>query len=75
MKTDSQLQHDIFVELEHEPIVDSAKINVSVEDGIVTLKGTAESFPGKKAAERAALRVVGVRAVANEIDVPGRFFW
>jgi len=51
MKQDSQLQHDVLAELEYEPTVDAAEIGVSVEDGIVTLNGTARSFPEKWTAE------------------------
>jgi osmotically-inducible protein OsmY len=69
MKTDSQLQHEVLCELEYEPTVDAAEIGVSAADGIVTLNGIVKSFPEKWAAEQAALRIAGVRAVANEIDV------
>jgi osmotically-inducible protein OsmY len=68
MKTDLQLQHAVQAELEWDPMVDTAGIGVSVEDGIVTLTGHTKSYPEKWAAERATLRVKGVRAVANEIE-------
>ena len=69
MKKDSELQHDVLAELEWEPMVDSAEIGVSVGDGIVTLNGTVKNLPEKWAAERATLRIAGVKAVANEIEV------
>jgi len=69
MRTDSQLQHDVLAELEWDPTVDAAKIGVSVEDGVVTLRGAIRSLPEKWEAEKAALRVAGVKAVANEIEV------
>ncbi len=69
MKKDSELQHDVLAELEWEPTVDSAEIGVSVKDGIVTLNGAAKSFPERWTAEEAALRIAGVKAVANEIEV------
>ena len=69
MKKDSELQHDVLAELEWEPMVDPAEIGVSVGDGIVTLNGTVKNLPEKWAAERAALRIAGVKAVANEIEV------
>src|SRR5437588_8726399 len=69
MKTDSELQRDIMDELKWEPSVDAAHIGVSVKDGVVTLSGHVSSYAEKFAAERAAKRVLGVRAVANEIDV------
>lgn len=69
MKTDSQLQHDVSAELEYVPTVDATLVGVSVADGVVTLNGMVKSFPEKWSAEQAALRVAGVRAPANEIEV------
>ena len=67
--TDAELQRDVLDELEWEPSVDAAHIGVSVKDGVVTLTGHVSSYAEKYAAERAAKRVHGVKAVANEIDV------
>lgn len=69
MKTDSQLQHDVMDELEWDPSVDSAEIGVSVSEGVVTLSGTVKSFAEKIAAEKAARRVAGVKALAENIKV------
>lgn len=69
MKTDSQLQHDVIAELEWEPSVDSADIGVAVDKGVVTLSGYVNSYAGKMAAEKAARRVSGVRALAEEVKV------
>jgi len=68
-KTDSQLQHDVIAELEWEPRVDHADIGVAVNDGVVTLSGYVKTYPEKFAAEEAARRVAGVRAIAEEIKV------
>ena len=68
-KSDSQLQRDVTAELEFEPSVDHADIGVSVADGVVTLSGLVKSYAEKMAAERAARRVAGVRALAEEIKV------
>jgi len=67
--TDSELQRDVLDELKWEPTVDAAHIGVAVKDGVVTLSGHVPSYAEKYAAERAAKRVHGVKAVANEIDV------
>jgi osmotically-inducible protein OsmY len=67
--TDSELQRDVLDELKWEPSVDAAHIGVAVKDGVVTLSGHVPSYAEKYAAERAAKRVHGVRAVANEIEV------
>jgi osmotically-inducible protein OsmY len=67
--TDSELQRDVLEELKWEPSVDAAHIGVSVKNGVVTLSGHVPSYAEKYAAERAAKRVHGVKAVANELDV------
>ena len=69
MKTDSELQRDVLDELKWEPSINAAHIGVSVNDGIVTLSGHVTSYWEKYAAERAAKRVYGVKAVANELEV------
>jgi osmotically-inducible protein OsmY len=69
MSRDSQLQQAVIAELGWEPSVDSAHIGVSTHDGVVTLNGHVGNFSQKLAAEKAASRVKGVMAVAEEIDV------
>ena len=69
MKTDSELQQDVMTELKWEPTIKAAEIGVGVRDGVVTLSGYVDSFYKKWAAERAAERVFGVKAVAEEIQV------
>jgi len=69
MKTDQQVQQDVIAELRWEPSVNAANIGVEVKDGIVTLTGHVNSFAEKWDAERAAQRVVGVKALAIEMDV------
>jgi len=63
------IRQQILDELEFDPSIDAAKIAVAVSDGIATLAGTVPSYAEKVAAEQAALRVKGVRAVAQEIKV------
>jgi osmotically-inducible protein OsmY len=67
--TDVSLRQDIIDELDFEPAVNSAHIGVAVADGVVTLSGHVGSYAEKIAAENAARRVKGVRAIAQEIDV------
>jgi osmotically-inducible protein OsmY len=69
MKTDAELQQDVMNELQWEPTLKAAEIGVAVKDGVVTLSGYVDSYVKKWAAERAAARVFGVRAVAEEIQV------
>jgi osmotically-inducible protein OsmY len=67
--TDSEIQQDVLRELEWEPSVNAANVGVSVRDGVVTLRGWVPSYAEKFAAEEAAKRVHGVRAVANDLEV------
>lgn len=69
MKNDAQLKQDVENELRWEPSVDAAEIGVSVKNGVVELDGHVDSYYEKCSAESAALRVGGVKAVANELKV------
>jgi osmotically-inducible protein OsmY len=69
MSQDKQLQESVMFELGWEPSIDAAQIGVAANAGVVTLTGHVQSFPEKVAAERAAARVKGVKAVAEEIEV------
>jgi osmotically-inducible protein OsmY len=69
MKSDAQLQKDVMDELSWEPSVTATDIGVAVRKGVVTLTGTVPTFAEKFAAERAARRVAGVTALAEEITV------
>ena len=69
MKTDAEIRNDIFSELKWEPSVRDTEIGVAVKDGVATLSGNVTTFAQKFAADHAAERVVGVRAVADEITV------
>jgi osmotically-inducible protein OsmY len=52
-----------------EPDIHTDNIAVLVNEGIVTMTGFASSYSEKFAAEQAAKRVRGVKAVANDIHV------
>ena len=69
MKTDIELQRDVLDEIAWEPSVAVPEIGVTVYDSIVTLTGSVDNLPAKWAAENAALRVSGVRAVVNDVEV------
>jgi osmotically-inducible protein OsmY len=69
MKTDTQLKSDVVAELSWEPSINSEEIGVEVKGGIVTLAGHVGSYAEKVDAERATMRVSGVRALAVEMDV------
>jgi osmotically-inducible protein OsmY len=67
--TDLEIRKNVEAELSFEPSVNAAEIGVAVKDGIVTLTGRVDSYWEKIAAEEAAARVSGVKAVANELEV------
>jgi osmotically-inducible protein OsmY len=67
--TDRTLQENIQAALDWEPSVETADIGVTVEKGVVTLRGDVKTFAEKASAERVALKVYGVKAVANELEV------
>jgi osmotically-inducible protein OsmY len=69
MKTDSQLQQDVMAELNWEPSIRAAGIGVEVKDGVVTLAGEVGSYAEKWNAERAAQRVLGLKALAVDMTV------
>jgi osmotically-inducible protein OsmY len=69
MTTDSQLKESILAELKWEPSVSAAHIGVTAKNGVVSLMGHVESYTEKYAAEAAAGRVKGVKAVVEEIEV------
>ncbi len=69
MKNDAQLKYDVEQELRWEPSVDAEQIGVSAKNGVVELDGQVDSYYEKWAAERAAMRVADVKAMASEIKV------
>jgi osmotically-inducible protein OsmY len=68
-RSDEEIQRDVLEELKWDPRVQVNEIGVAVKDGIVTLTGWVDSYMKKLAAEEAAHRVRGVRAVVNNIEV------
>ena len=68
-RTDAQIQADVLAELKWDARVLPNEIGVAVKDGVVTLTGWVESYSKRWAAEDAAHRVRGVKAVANDIEV------
>lgn len=69
MKTDTELRREVEEELFWESEVPDARVGVAVSEGVVTLTGHLDTYVQKDAAQQAAQRVAGVRAVAVELDV------
>ncbi len=66
---DEKIQQDVLAELRWHGRIHPNEIGVTVKDGIVTLSGKINSLANKWAAEEAARRVGGVKAVANDLEV------
>lgn len=69
MKTDSEIERDVKTELGWNPDLNSTDIAISVKNGVVTLAGFVPRYIDKYEAEKAAKRVAGVLAVANDIEI------
>jgi osmotically-inducible protein OsmY len=67
-RSDEEIQRDVLAELRWQPRVQPNGVGVIVKDGIVTVTGWVDSYLKKWAAEEAAYRVRGVKAV-NEVEV------
>ncbi len=68
-RSDEETQREVLAELKWESRLQPNEIGVIVKDGVVTLTGWVDSYQKKWAAEEAAHRVRGVKAVANDIEV------
>lgn len=73
MKLDTDIHQDVLRELKWDPRVEETEVGVEVDNGVVTLTGTVNSYAKRVAAEEAAHRVRGVLDVANnvQVKVPG----
>lgn len=69
MKTDLEIQSDVIDELKWESYIKSSDIGVSVHDGVVTLTGIVDSYSKKRLAESVAMRIDGVKGIAEDIIV------
>jgi osmotically-inducible protein OsmY len=66
---DKDLRQNVEHALDWEPSIDASDIGVSVDAGVVTLRGNVTSYAEKLAAERVALAVYGVKGVANDLAI------
>jgi osmotically-inducible protein OsmY len=70
--SDKELQEHVQNALAWDPSIDDNDIGVSVDGGVVALRGVVGTFSEKAAAERVTLGIYGVRGVANDLAVkPG----
>jgi osmotically-inducible protein OsmY len=69
MRLDNELQRDVAAELNWDASIRNEDIAVAVKEGTVTLAGSVDSYAQWYAAGRAAERVKGVRAIANDLKI------
>ena len=69
MKSNSELQANVQNAIKWEPFLNSEEIGVTAKDGIVSLTGIVNSYTKKMKAENVAKKVVGVKAVVENIEV------
>jgi osmotically-inducible protein OsmY len=70
MLTDTPLADAVIATIEDDPrIPDSLEIAVAANDGIVTLRGSVESFSQRRAAAKDAKLIAGVYDVDNQLKV------
>jgi len=67
--TDTDLVDDVTNELFWDPKVDNASIDVTADNGRITLSGAVGSLREKREAKKAAERVAGVIFVDNQLQV------
>ncbi len=69
LRTDGQISRDVIDALLNDPATDSYEIDVRVDDNLVTLTGTVNSWQEKNLCEKVAKGVRGVKGVSNAIRV------
>lgn len=67
--TDMEIRQSVLDALEFEPSIDGASIGVAVDNGVVTLTGHVVTYAERQTAEDVTMRIKGVKAVAQEIEV------
>jgi osmotically-inducible protein OsmY len=69
MRSNEELQKDVLDAIKWEPLLNVAEIGVTAKDGVITLTGVVDSYAQKVQAQNAAKNVIGVKAVAEVIEV------
>jgi osmotically-inducible protein OsmY len=69
MKNNSDLQTDVQNALKWEPLLSAEEIGVTAKDGVVSLTGVVDSYAKKIEAENAAKKVIGLKALVENIEV------
>jgi osmotically-inducible protein OsmY len=67
MDTDTQVFQDIVNAFKNSPILHHARLGLDVQNGVVTISGRVNSVAERKAVERAAKQVAGIKTLILEI--------
>ncbi len=67
LRPDLEIRNDVIAALASDPVTDAYEVIVKTQDGVVTLKGSVESWVEKELAEKVVKGIKGVREVKNEI--------
>jgi osmotically-inducible protein OsmY len=66
-RSDAAIEDELFSDLTHSRELDASDIDISVEDGVVTLKGFVDTKYERRLAEQLAERIPGVKSVSNQL--------
>jgi osmotically-inducible protein OsmY len=75
MKSNQELQTDVQNAIKWEPLLHAAEIGVTAKDGVVSLTGVVDSYVKKMEAENATKKVIGVKALVENIEVKISSSW
>jgi osmotically-inducible protein OsmY len=67
IRSDEVIKLDVEKALLNDPATESYEITTTVSEGVVTLKGTVQSWQEKQLATEVAMGVKGVKGVSNEL--------
>ena len=68
-RSDEEITGEIVSAFAADPDIHAVEMRVHTQDGAVHLQGVVETLDEKTAAERAALRIPGVRRVENDLTI------
>ena len=69
MLNNLELQKKVLEAMDWEPGLDASRIGVAASGGVVTMTGEVQSYADRFAAERVVKRIVGVKGLANDLEV------
>jgi len=70
--TDDEIYNNVKIKLAGDRDVKGGGIDVTVQTGVVTMKGKVDSEHAKSRAEHLAKRVRGVKSVVNQLEIESR---